>query len=150
MVKAVKYDLVFLLVPVLEALESKGKICFNDLEMPEKLRQCALKWVNGIERVALILHSKMCFCKSILSSKNEERLCRVFDTKKLNDVLYLKYDRNKFLEYLKEKCEELVKKVKELRLLDSSGGIVIYKFILRQIFEINFKNIDRSGILNRF
>ena len=56
MVKAVKYDLVFLLVPVLEALESKGKICFNDLEMPEKLRQCALKSVNGIERVALILH----------------------------------------------------------------------------------------------
>ena len=45
MVKAVKYDLIFLLVPVLEALESKGKISLDDLEIPQKLRQCALKWV---------------------------------------------------------------------------------------------------------
>jgi len=97
MVKAVKYDLIFLLVPVLEALESKGKISLDDLEIPQKLRQCAL------------------------NSKNEDKLCRVFDTKKRDDILYLRYDRNKFMEYLKSKCDELVLKVKDLKLLDGSG-----------------------------
>ena len=125
MVKAVKYDLIFLLVPVLEALESKGKISLDDLEIPQKLRQCALKLV--LIMICQINLAKPQEFNFLFSSKNEEKLCLVFDTKKRDDVLYLRYDRNKFMEYLKAKCDQLVLKVKDLKLLDGSGGEFIFE-----------------------
>jgi len=55
------------------------------------------------------------------SEKHEKRLEEVFETKKLDDKLYIKFNRSKFMDYLKAKCEVLTEKVRVSNILEGSG-----------------------------
>jgi len=95
--KAVKYDIIFLLIPILEKLETKGKVSIADLEMPENLRSVAM------------------------SKHNQEKMEKVFETKKLEDDLYIQLKRDKLMEYLKTKCDLLITQIESSKILDGSG-----------------------------
>ena len=70
------------------------------------------------------------------SEKHEKRLEEVFETKKLDDTLYIKFNRSKFMEYLKAKCEVLIEKVKVSNMLEGSGRkyFIIYAFYVKLWF----------------
>ena len=50
------------------------------------------------------------------------------------------------MEYLKSKCDELVLKVKELKLLDGSGGKLIFKKSRHKIYLFKLKHKDKFEI----
>lgn len=97
MIKVVKYDIIFLLIPVLEKLETKGKVSISDLDIPPSLRQ------------------------AMMTPAQQIKLENTFEVKKIGTELYLRLDREKLMNSLKDKCDLLLAKIEELKLLDGAG-----------------------------